>query len=40
MFIVFFIFLQILIVFKHAEVGSSPKEPDFDIFPARREEGG
>ena len=25
-------FLQILTVFKHVEVGSSPKESDFDLF--------
>ena len=27
-----FLFLQILTVVRHFEVGSSPKEPDFDLF--------
>ena len=29
---VFLHFLWILTVFKHVEVGSPPKEPDFDLF--------
>ena len=32
--------LRILTVFKHVEVGSSPKEPDFDLFARVGRRGG
>ena len=32
--------LQILAVFRHVEVGSSPKEPDFDLFARVGRRGG
>ena len=34
------VFFQILTVFKHVEVGSSPKEPDFDLFARVGRRGG
>jgi hypothetical protein len=35
-----FRFLQILTVFRHVEVGSFPKEPDFDLFARAGRRGG